>query len=254
MSPVRTVVCMKWGTLYSAEYVNVLYRACRANITGDFRFVCLTDDRTGLLPEVDVFPIPDIGLDTWHYFNGAWPKIAVFDHRLYDLSGRVLFIDLDSVVCGSLDEMFEFPGQVVAIDSQPWSKKPGGPRTGTGVFAFDVGTMGFVVDQLKAKRDALVKQYHIEQDYLHGVVSPMSYWPEPWVISFKYHLRRPLIVDRFLEPKAPPAGTKILAFHGRPRPIDLIHPPAGNWDRFPHHGSGTVSWMQDYWQQHGGHI
>ena len=71
MSTVRTVVCMKWGTLYSPEYVNVLYRACRANITGDFRFVCLTDDRTGLLPEVDVFPIPDIGLDTWHYFNGA---------------------------------------------------------------------------------------------------------------------------------------------------------------------------------------
>lgn len=254
MKPTRTVLCMKWGTLYSAEYVNVLYQACCDNITGEFRFVCLTDDNQDLLPSIDVFPIPDIGLDTSHYFNGAWPKIAVFDYGLYDLSGRVLFIDLDSVICGSLDEMFELSGQVVAIDLQPWSKKPGGPSTGTGVFAFDVGTMGFVVDQLKAKRDALVKQYHIEQAYLHGVVNAMSYWPEPWVISFKYHLRPPLIADRFLKPKAPPAGTKILAFHGRPRPIDLIHPPAGNWDRFPHYGSGTVSWMQAYWQRYGGRI
>ena len=254
MKLARTVVCMKWGTLYSAEYVNVLFRACKANITGDFRFVCLTNESADLLPNIEVFPVPEIGLDEWHYFNGAWPKIGVFNHRLYDLQGRVLFIDLDSVVCGSLDEMFERTGLVVAINSQPWSNKPGGPRTGTGVFAFSVGSLGFVVDRLKADRDALVHRYHIEQDYLHGVIEDMSYWPDEWVISFKYHLRRPLIVDRFLEPKAPPPGTKIIAFHGRPRHIDLIHPPAGNWDRFPHHGSGAVSWMQQYWQQNGGQI
>lgn len=254
MTLTRTVLCMKWGTLYSAEYVNVLYQACRANITGEFRFVCLTDDSKDLLPGIDVFPIPDIGLDSWHYFNGAWPKIVVFDHRLYDLSGRVLFIDLDSVICGNLDEMFELKGSLVAIDSQPWKGKPGSPRTMSSVFAFDAGEMGWVVDRLRSDRDALVAKYHIEQDYLHGEVPGIQYWPQSWVISFKYHLRQPLIVDRFLEPKAPPAGTKILAFHGRPRPIDLIHPPAGNWDRFPHYGSGAVSWMQTYWQQHGGHI
>lgn len=254
MNATRSVLCMKWGTLYSAEYVNVLFRACQAHITGEFRFVCLTDEAADLLPGIEVFPIPDIGLDTWHYFNGAWPKVGVFDHHLYDLQGRVLFIDLDSVVCGSLDEMFDRPGALVAINSQPWSQKPGGPRTMSSVFAFDVGTLGFVVDRLKASRDSLVKQYHIEQDYLHGVVDTIAYWPDEWIISFKYHLRRPLIIDRFLEPKVPLPGTKILAFHGRPRPIDLIHPPEGNWDRFPHYGSGAVSWMQRYWQQHGGQI
>lgn len=254
MNSPRLVICMKWGTLYSAQYVNVLYTACRAHISGKFRFVCLTDDAQGLLPDVEVYPIPDIGLDEWHYYNGAWPKIVVFQHELYGLKGRALFIDLDSVICGSLDEMFEAPGPLVAIDFQPWKNKPGGPRTGTGVFAFDLGSLGWVVERLRDHRDEIVNKYTLEQDYLHGEVSGIVYWPQPWVISFKYHVRQPLILDRFLAPTPPPATTKVLAFHGRPRPIDLIHPPKGNWDRFPHYGSGPVSWMQTYWKNYGGKI
>lgn len=254
VKPDRVVLCMKWGTLYPAEYVNVLYRACRAHLHGDFRFVCLTNESQGLVSEIETFAVPNIGLDEWHYYNGAWPKIGVFLHDLYGLTGRALFIDLDSVVCGSLDEFFDVPGSLVALDSQPWSNKPGGPRTGTGVFGFELGSMGWVVDRLREDRDALVHKYKLEQDYLNGEVSGIRYWPQPWVVSFKYHLRQPLIIDRFREPHAPPATAKIVAFHGRPRPIDLIRSPKGNWDRFPHYGVGPVSWMQAYWQRYGGLI
>jgi len=254
MNEPRVVLCMKWGTLYPAEYVNVLYRACRAHISGDFQFVCLTNEAEDLLPEVVVYPIPEIGLEEWHYYNGAWPKVAVFSDELYGLKGRALFIDLDSVICGSLDELFEAPGAFVALDSQPWSNKPGGPRTGTGVFAFQLGSLGYLVERLLLHRDVLVGQYRLEQDYLHGEIADIQYWPQPWVVSFKYHLRRPLIIDRFLEPHQPPSTAKIVAFHGRPRPIDLIRPPKGNWDRFPHYGSGAVTWMQSYWQRFGGKI
>jgi hypothetical protein len=250
----RVVLCMKWGTLYSAEYVNVLYQACRAHLRGDFRFVCLTDESVGLLPDIEVYPIPQIGLDEWHYYNGAWPKIGVFSAPLYGLQGRALFIDLDSVICGPLDDLFDVPGALVALDSQPWSNKPGGPRTGTGVFAFDLGSMAWVVDRLRSNRDPLVTRYRLEQDYLHGEVPDIQYWPQPWIVSFKYHLRQPLLLDRWREPRVPPDSAKIVAFHGRPRPIDLIRPPRGNWDRFPHYGSGPVSWMQHYWQRFGGNI
>ena len=254
MSSPRTVICMKWGTLYPAEYVNVLYRACRHHITGDFRFVCLTNEPDDLLPEVQVHPIPDIGLDEWHYYNGAWPKIGVFSHDLYGLQGRALFIDLDSVICGSLDDMFEVPGALVAMDSQPWRGQPGPARTMSSVFSFDLGALGWVVDRLQSGRDAYVRQYGIEQDYLHGEVPDIAYWPQEWIVSFKYHLRQPLILDRFRSPHPPPPTAKIVAFHGRPRPIDLIRPPCGNWDRFPHYGSGPVPWMQSYWLRYGGRI
>ena len=181
----RVVLCMKWGTLYPAEYVNVLYSACRQHINGDFRFVCLTNEAEGIRPEVQVHPIPDIGLDEWHYYNGAWPKIGVFLSDLYGLKGRALFIDLDTVLLGNIDALFEQLGALVAIDSRPWRFKTGAPSTMSSFFAFDLGSLGQVVDTLRADRDALVARYHIEQDYLHGTAQSIRYWPQEWVVSFK---------------------------------------------------------------------
>lgn len=254
MNSNRVVLCMKWGTLFPAEYVNVLYNACRAHISGDFRFVCLTNEPEGLLHEVEVHPIPVFGLDEWHYYDGVWPKIGIFSKDLFGLRGRALYLDLDSVICGSLDDMFEFPGAFVAMDSQPWKKQPGGPRTMGSVLSFELGTLDYLLEKLRTQRDAMVQKYLNDQNYLHGEVPDIRYWPQEWIVSFKYHLRQPLIIDRFKEPSPPPASAKILAFHGRPRPIDLIRPPKGNWDRFPHYGSGAVSWMQAYWQRFGGQI
>jgi hypothetical protein len=250
----RVVLCMKWGTLYPAEYVNVLYSACRKYITGDFQFVCLTNEGEGIRSEVQVHSIPDIGLDEWHYYNGAWPKIGVFLSDLYGLRGRALFIDLDTVLLDTIDALFEQPGPLVAIDNDPWKDKTGHAQTMSSVFAFDLGSLGQVVETLRADRDALVKQHTIEQAYLHHAVDGIRYWPHDWLVSFKYHLRRPLVVDRFLPPSVPPKGTRLLIFHGKPRPVDLARPPKGNWDRFPHYGAGTVAWMRDYWFQHGGQV
>lgn len=253
MNSNRVVLCMKWGTLYPAEYVNVLYRACREYISGDFRFVCLTNEEEGLLPMVERYPIPDIGLEYRHYYHGAWPKIALFSRDLNGLSGRCLFIDLDTVIWGSLDPLFQVPGVLVAIDNAPWTRESG-PRTMSSVFAFDIGSLGHVVADLQANRDELIARHDIEQEYLHHAVREIRYWPQEWLVSFKHHLRRPLVIDRFLPPRPPAGDVRLLVFHGRPRPIDLIRPPKGNWDRFPHYGAGPVSWMRAYWQRFGGQI
>jgi hypothetical protein len=167
------------------------------------------------------------------------------------LKGRCLFIDLDTVILGSLDAFFEMPGRLVAIDSAPWKHPNVPPRTMSSVFSFELGSLGTVVDDLRRDRDALVARYQIEQDYLHHALQGISYWPQEWMVSFKYHLRQPLLVDRFLPPRRPPATAKMVIFHGRPRPIDLVTPPSGNWDRFPHYGSGSVEWMKSYWSDHG---
>ncbi len=250
----RVVICMKWGTLYPAEYVNVLYNAVKRHLPGPFRFVCLTDDATGFDTGIESFPIPDIGLDEWHYYHGAWPKLSVFSHDLYRLSGRALFVDLDTVIMGDLSGFFALPGAFVALDSAPWRYKNAAPRTGTGIFAFDLGKMGWLVDKIRAERDAMVAKYTIEQDYLHGELPKIAYWPQDWIVSYKYHLRPPLVLDRFTGPKPPKDTVRLVVFHGNPRPIDLIRPPKGNWDVFPHYGKGPVEWMQSYWTENGGKL
>jgi hypothetical protein len=248
----RVVLCMKWGNLYSPEYVNVLYSAARENLAGDFRFACLTDNSSGIRAEVETYPIPDIGLAKSHYYRGAWPKIAVFSEDLYGLQGKGLFIDLDTVIWGSIDEFFTHSDDLTMLDSAPWRYRNAPPRAGSGIFSFKLGSMSHLAEKLIANRDKIVAQYAIEQNYIFGEASEVSYWPQPWILSYKYHLRPPLLIDRFRGPPPPGDEAKVICFHGRPRPIDLIHPPKGNWDVFPHYGKGQVPWMVEYWTRHGG--
>ncbi len=256
MTDVPIVLCMKWGTLYPAVYVNVLYNAVRAGMSGPFRFVCLTDDAAGIVPDVDCHPIPDIGLAPAQWARGAWPKLSVFLPDLYGLRGRCLFVDLDTVVLGDLAPFLDRPGALTVIDSAPWRYRDAAPRAMTSLFGFEIGAGRALLDPVLTRRDETVATYRNEQDYLAATAATtgvdVTYWPQSWIVSFKYHLRQPLGLDRLRPPRAAPSGAKVIVFHGRPRPIDLIHPPRGNWDVFPHYGRGPVAWMRDYWVRNGG--
>ena len=52
---------MKWGTKYGPDYVNRLYAMVRRHLSGDFKFVCLTDDSKGIRSEVAVPSDPAAG-------------------------------------------------------------------------------------------------------------------------------------------------------------------------------------------------
>ncbi|MEP2533126.1 hypothetical protein [Shimia sp.] len=255
----RTVLCMKWGTLFPPDYVNVLYNACHTAITGPFRFVCLTDDGAGLDDGIDVLPIPDIGLTEAEWFTpGVWPKLSLYVPQLHDIRGRCLFIDLDMVVLGGLDEMFDHSAPFIGIGVGPgWH--PGAKEThprhlGTGIFAFEAGAHVNVLEAFQHDKSAARASFANEQDFVLGHVEDVQYWEPGWVLSFKRYLRRPMLVDLVLPPKSPPATAKVVAFHGDPRPIDLISDRAGFWDKFPHMGHGPVGWVCDYWVKNGGRI
>jgi hypothetical protein len=249
----RVVICLKWGTLYAAEYVNVLFSACRRHISGPFRFVCLTDDTAGLNDAIETFPIPQMNLEQGHWDKGGWAKLCVFADDLYGLAGRCLLIDLDSVIVGSLDALFDHPGDLVVIDVGPnWikSRQVGEPLAGTGVFVFNLGQNHAVFDTFMANRDVMVARHRIEQVYLQAVAPHLDFWPDEWVISFKYHLRRPVGLGLVLPPRAPGPNTRIVAFHGAPRPSDLLR--CGWWGIPPNIGRGPVDWMVRYWRDNGG--
>ena len=62
----NNILCLKWGTLYSAEYVNRLYRGVKAHLHRPFRFVCVTDDKTGLCEGVDAVDFPLEAIWPWY--------------------------------------------------------------------------------------------------------------------------------------------------------------------------------------------
>jgi len=53
-------VCIKWGTKYTAEHVNNLYKMVQKNYTRDFTFTCYTEEPEGLI--CDSAYIPDDGI------------------------------------------------------------------------------------------------------------------------------------------------------------------------------------------------
>jgi hypothetical protein len=250
----RFVVCLKYGTLYPAAYVNVLYNAVRRSITGDFRFICLTDRAEGIDPGVEVLPIPDVGLTPRQWFiGGVWPKIGLFDAYFHGLKGRVLFIDLDMVVLRGLDAFFEINQPFVGLNAGPGWGRGGQPTEfGSAIISFDIGSLGHVADHFRQNKDAVIASFRTEQAFVASRVKEIHFWPEGWVLSFKRSLRQPLGLDLFVHPKEPPQTARLVAFHGTPRPRDLLLGGPLFWDRFPHLGHGVVPWMQDYWESNGG--
>jgi len=95
-----TAVCVKWGDKYGPEYVNNLHRAIQRHSSGAriSRLVCFTDDSAGIDRDVKCLPF-DPSTQAW---KGWWLKAQVFASSEH-LQGWVLYIDLDTVVCGSLD-------------------------------------------------------------------------------------------------------------------------------------------------------
>ena len=101
----RFVICMKWGKKYGPEYVNRLYAMVRRHLKGDFRLVCLTDDGVGIRDEVECLPIPPLNLPAGIPERG-WNKLATFSADLHGLRGTALFLDVDVVITGPLDDFF----------------------------------------------------------------------------------------------------------------------------------------------------
>jgi hypothetical protein len=254
MSRERVVLSMRWGPLYPPAYVNVLHSAVRKHLEGPFRFVCFTNETEGLDPGIEAHPIPDLGYSPRHWRHGAWPKLSVFLPDLYGLEGRALFIDLDSMIVGPLDPFFELPGDLISIAGGPrWRRGSANPDPilATGVFAFDIGSQPQIVERFRADPEGAFDAFGIEQRFVQQHVTSWTAWPPEWVISFKRHLQRPLFLDRVLPPREPDASARIVAFHGDPRPIDLVRDTGKPWAKFPRAGKGPIPWVRRYWIENG---
>ena len=105
---------------------------------------------------------------------------------------------------------------------------------------------------LQTNLQTLINQHKLEQIYVQSVCTNIEFWQKSWVISYKKSLRQPIGRDLIFQPNAPGANTKIIAFHGKPRPIDLINRGFYNRDRFPHFLLRSAEWARSYWRDHGG--
>lgn len=213
---------MKWGARYGPEFVNRLHSAIQRNTARPTRLVCFTDDGSGIDAGVQCEPIPEITL-TPYMANLPWRKLAMWKFPLADLSGDVLFLDLDLVITGSLDPLFDFePGRYCVIRN--WTQ----PKSGIGntsCFRFPVGKYAHIYENVQKDPQATLDKYRIEQTYISREIDDQVFWPDIWCVSFKHSLLPKWPLNFFQTPRLP-AETKIVAFTGKP---DQDEAARGDW-------------------------
>jgi hypothetical protein len=234
-----SVLCMKWGARYGADYVNRLQSMVARHLGLPHRFICLTDDPSGIRPEVACRPLPAIALADAPPHSG-WRKLSCLAAELDDLRSPVLFLDLDLVIVAAIDALFAHPGAFCIIEN--WTQ-PGRGIGNSSVFRYQAGAHRRVLEDFCADPARIIQDYPNEQTYLTRAVGDVTFWPQSWCRSFKHDClpARPL---RAFKAARIPADARIIVFHGEPKPPDAAR---GLWPKSLT-GLHPVSWIDEYWR------
>ncbi len=218
---------MKWGTKYGAEYVNNLYAAVKRNTTLPFNFHCFTEDSMSVHEDVIIHPLKFDGIDGW------WNKLYLFSDEI-DIDGRVLFIDLDTLITGNIDDMLEITEGFVMIKDFFF---PNQNNDGSGLMSFETKQHPKIWNTFISNPDAAVKSLHPhgDQKWIVKFVDKVTHWqdilPEQ-VVSFKIHCREGL-----------PNNTRVVCYHGLPSiPDSITTASMAQGLRIP-----ASPWIKEYW-------
>lgn len=134
-----TVVCVwvRGHVPFTLEYVVRLRSMVRRHLAREHRFVCLTD-RPQFMPE----GIEGVVIPSPKPLKGWWSKIHLFSPAV-GLTGRVLYLDLDTLVVSSLDPILDYPAPF-ALAPDAGTFRPKGElqvvkRFNSSVMAWDAG-------------------------------------------------------------------------------------------------------------------
>jgi hypothetical protein len=261
--PNAVVACVKWGTRYGPDYVNVLYRATQAHLRRPHRFVCVTDRPEGLDPGIEVHPFCDFRVprETWR--KSCFPKIAILAPRVLDDDDVVLQLDLDLMIVGGLDAFFDLHAEKPGFYSLrewnpaivralvPEALRPDRGTQGS-VYLFRAGDQRHMFTHFDTHTEYVFANFRSDRFYFPHIARGHDYLPVDWCPSFKNECLWYWPLNLVFRDPRPPRGARILCFHGAPRPIDLLGPEGKRWGTGRKFGFGPIPWVRDYWTGYGG--
>jgi hypothetical protein len=256
------IICIQWGTAYTSIDINKLYRMISRNTTLPFNFYLFSNEKFDDLDERILHKKePGIKMPFTSSNLNYRKTVGLCDENLGGLAGkRVFFFDLDVIIMSNLDELFTYPEGDKFYIINDWKTK--GNHVGQATcYSFVVGTLGYVKDDFESDPTVVIDQYGTAtQQYLSAKVvekyGPLTFWPELWFQSFKFHCLPPVVLRRFLTAPRPNSDTKVLAFHGNPNIKDAI---MGVWQspgsakkenkwKSLYKSFKPVPWINEYWQ------
>mgnify|MGYP005991706421 FL=1 len=218
-------ICVLWGAKYSEKYVETLYNMVKRNTTLPFNFYCLTDrDHKAFTDNIKSIRIPDPQLQHW------WNKMHLYNPEL-GLEGNCLYIDLDVVIVGNLDEFFTFGKDedfcVIRDFGQPST------TINSSVLRFNQQHHNHIWKTYIERKDTFDK-LHGDQNVITDLMwehKQKVYFPDEWTYSYKWPERgKPKKYDKYKPDQHPlKTDSKICVFHGHPNPDYAMKYQSGEW-------------------------
>lgn len=196
------VICARWGTGFEG-YAERLQSMVARHLTLPHVFHCYEEEelRRYAPPRFWQYDSPGRpGLHRGYPLLFCFhPNLPLFTNHPYldSPGGRVLFLGLDIVITGNLNELVAREGEFWAI--RDW----GQGNFNNSVMLFDARKRSDVFEDFPPADAA----GQTEQDWLSRKFPAGQTWPDEWVRSYKFHNCS----------KGVPEGCKVVVFHGQPK-------------------------------------
>jgi hypothetical protein len=200
------IVCLKWGSKYSADYVNKLYSSVKRNTTKKITFHCFTENKEDLNQNIIVHPLPYSNLESW------WNKLYLFSKEIsIPMGEKIFYIDLDTLITDNIDDLLDVSVEKIVVlrDFLKGLATTAGDM-GSGLMAWRHGDYINIWTDFIKDPQAAIKQVepHGDQHWIDLCVKDRNYWQDLFtnrIVSFKVHCRQGL-----------PNNAAIVCYHGRP--------------------------------------
>lgn len=200
-----SVVTWRWGNKYPGHYVERLKAALTRNIDQEFKFcVFCPEEEDEYLTKIP----------------GCFCRLRMFDpewQQKHGLTGRIVCVDLDLIVTGKLDELFDRPEKFVILQGANASNPC--PYNGS-VMMLRAGARPDVWNDFSLKRAAEVPFYEFpdDQGWLAHKIPNAGAW-NAGAESGVYAFQKP----GWPKGDALPKGARIVAFPGWRDPSSFTH-------------------------------
>ena len=109
-----TVVCWRWGSKYGKEHIAKLQSMLARNLSIPHELVCITDRRDDLPVGVRPFQMPRTPMKDWKCIRRMW----LYSYEASKIGKRILQLDVDMVLTGSIDPIVDRPEPFVIWKSE----------------------------------------------------------------------------------------------------------------------------------------
>lgn len=226
MTPI-TFVAFKWRprtgyrTTFTAEHVRILRNMIARNYHGPMRFLCITDDATGL-DDIETIPLWDEWANVPSVHGTSYPscyrRLRLFAPDAHELLGveagsRVVAMDLDMVITRDITPLFDRPEDVVL-----WGESDFKSQWYNGsLWMLRLGTRPKVYTSFDPKRSPSLAYKSggrgSDQGWFTHILRPReaTWGRADGVYSYRKHIHP--VADHPL-----PENARIVAYHGKEKP------------------------------------